>query len=235
MPDAAPARRKHRVQGIIQLLLFNIPAQEKAVGASEPKQHAKTLWDWLNLLGVLAIPVIVGLGVAWYTAQQGKVSKREKTANQREIALQAYIDKMSELLLETGLGKSSPKDEVRTIARMRTITLLFQLDARRIGYVFTFLQEAGWMSSEADSNIVSLRGADLSRANLSGADLSGADLAMGNFKGGEPGIVNLSGANLKGAIPGVLTLDGAPNLEGITGLSPSKLLSNAMHKGSTHP
>jgi hypothetical protein len=138
------------------------------------------------------IPVIVGLGVAWYTAKQGKVSNRENTDNQREIALQAYIDKMSELLLEKGLGKSSPKDEVRTIARVRTITILFQLDARRIGYVFTFLQEAGLMSSEAGSNIVSLSGADLSRANL-------------------------SGANLKGAIPDVLTLEGATNLEGITG------------------
>ena len=30
---------------------------------SEPKQHAKTLWDWLNLLGVLAIPAVVGLGL----------------------------------------------------------------------------------------------------------------------------------------------------------------------------
>src|SRR5579864_5735880 len=51
---------------------------------SEPKQHAKTLWDWLNLLGVLAIPIVVGLGAAWYTAQQGKASNRENTDNQRE-------------------------------------------------------------------------------------------------------------------------------------------------------
>ena len=66
---------------------------------SEPKQHAKTLWDWLNLLGVLAIPVVVGLGATWYTTQQGKVNNRENTDNQRETALQAYIDKMSDLLL----------------------------------------------------------------------------------------------------------------------------------------
>src|SRR5215472_10573817 len=59
----------------------------------------KTLWDWLNLLGVFAIPVVVGLGAAWYTAQQAQVSDRENTDNQREAALQTYIDKMSELLL----------------------------------------------------------------------------------------------------------------------------------------
>src|SRR6266566_9390848 len=34
-------------------------------------QRGKTLWDWLNLLGVLAIPVGVGLGAAWFSAQQG--------------------------------------------------------------------------------------------------------------------------------------------------------------------
>jgi membrane protein DedA with SNARE-associated domain len=32
--------------------------------------ETKTLWDWLNLLGVLAIPVVAGLGVAWFTHVQ---------------------------------------------------------------------------------------------------------------------------------------------------------------------
>lgn len=53
---------------------------------------------------------------------------------------------MSELLLEKKLHSSvSPyeilnlaQDEVRNVARVRTITILFQLDARRIGYVFAF-------------------------------------------------------------------------------------------------
>src|SRR5712692_9201011 len=68
-------------------------------------QRGKTLWDWLNLLGVLAIPAVVGLGAAWYTAQQGKVSHRENKDNQREAALQAYLDKISELLLKEHLGE----------------------------------------------------------------------------------------------------------------------------------
>lgn len=100
---------------------------------------AKTEWDWLNLLGVLAIPAVVGLGAAWYAAQQGKASDRENTDNQRETALQAYIDKMSELLLKEHLGERTEDDklkpeyeQVRNIARVRTITVLTQLDARRI-------------------------------------------------------------------------------------------------------
>ena len=163
----------------------------------------KTLWDWLNLLGVLAIPAVVGLGAAWYTVQQGKVSTRENTDNQRETALQAYIDKMSELLLEKHLRTSQPEDEVRTIARVRTITILFQLNARRIGYVFAFLHEAGLMSATSDS-IISLSQANLSKVNLSQAilgkvDLSGANLRQANLSGADLSGANLVGADLSGA------------------------------------
>jgi uncharacterized protein YjbI with pentapeptide repeats len=174
------------------------------VTKTEEYQPGKALWDWLNLLGVLAIPAVVGLGAAWYTAQQGKVSDRENTDNQRETALQAYIDKMSELLLEKHLRESAPEDEVRTIARVRTITILFQLDERRIGYVFAFLRESGLMSTKTNDSIVSLHGADLHAAdfreavlddaNLSGANLIGADLSFAFLER-----ANLSGANLSEA------------------------------------
>lgn len=44
MPEYAPARRKHWIQGIVQLPLFDIPAQEKAVGADRadlvPQPHS---------------------------------------------------------------------------------------------------------------------------------------------------------------------------------------------------
>ena len=154
----------------------------------------KTLWDWLGLLAALAIPVVVGFGAAWFAAQQGKVSDRENTDNQRETALQAYIDKMSELLLEKQLRTSQPEDEVRTIARVRTITLLFQLDARRIGYVFAFLREAGLMSTKPNSSIVNLSQANLTKINLSQAKLIRADLSEANLW-----YANLSGADLGGA------------------------------------
>jgi len=161
------------------------------------EQHpAKTLWDWLGLLGVLAVPIVVGFGVAWFTSQQGKVSDRENTDNQREKALQDYIDKMSELLLEKHLRKSLPEDEARTIARVRTITILFQLDARRIGYVFAFLDEAGLMShNPKEESIVSFYEANLEKINFSQANLRGANLRGANLRG-----AILRGAILRGAI-----------------------------------
>ena len=76
-------------------------------------QPSKSLWDWLNLLGVLAIPAAVGLGTIWFTRQQAKVSDAENRVDQRETALQAYIDRMSELLLEKQLRDSAENEEVR--------------------------------------------------------------------------------------------------------------------------
>jgi hypothetical protein len=146
------------------------------VTRTEEYQPGKGLWDWLQLLGVLAIPVVVGFGAIWFTTRQGKIADAENKDNQRETALQAYIDKMSELLLEKKLRDSVEDDEVRNIARVRTITILFQLDARRIGYVFAFLSESGLMSTKPNESIVSLKDADLRNINFSQAALFGADL-----------------------------------------------------------
>jgi hypothetical protein len=152
----------------------------------------KTLWDWLNLLAVLAIPVVVGFGAAWFTAQQVKVSDRETRDNQHHATLQAYLDKMSELLLNGNLAERTADGQLNPgykqgclVARVRTITVLTQLDARRIGYVFAFLREAELMSATKDDNAISLKNADLHAVDWSQADFRGA---------------NLSGANLSGAI-----------------------------------
>jgi hypothetical protein len=105
-------------------------------------QPAKTLWDLLQLAGIVAIPIVVGLGVARFTAKQAQVTeeanrKHRQTEleiaidNQREAALQAYIDIMSELLLEKRLRESTEDAEVRKIAYVRTLTVLPRLDSKR--------------------------------------------------------------------------------------------------------
>src|SRR5438132_6323397 len=130
-------------------------------------QPAKTLWDWLQLLGVLAIPVAVVLGVAWFTTKQGQVGDAENKDNQREAALQAYIDNMLELLLAKNLRSSTEDEEVQKIARVRTLTVLRRLDAERKGSVLQFLHESGLIGK--DKRVINLTGANLIGANLSGA------------------------------------------------------------------
>ena len=170
-------------------------------------QPEKTGWDWLGLLGVLAIPVVVGLGAAWYTAQQEKARDRENTDNQRETALQEYIKEMSGLLLHEKLRESAKGDEARTIARVRTLTILPRLDAKRKYQVLQFLYESGLIGK--DKCIVDLRGADLTKADLTksnfwNADLSGVDLSHAKLT-----YVRLNHANLDSADLNSADLSGA--------------------------
>jgi hypothetical protein len=213
-------------------------------------QPLKSLWDWLNLLGVLAIPAVVGLGAAWYTAQQGKVSERENKDNQREKALQDYIDKMSELLLNQHLGELLPdgkaaqkyrqqqngniKDELKPeyeavlkIARVRTLTVLPRLDAKRKRSVLLFLHESGLINRY--KTIVYLWGAD-----LSGADLSHTNLLEANLTGTNLRAVDLSGTKMRSVILYKADLSGAKinssQLEQVADLAGA-----TMPDGSRHP
>jgi len=61
----------------------------------------KTLWDWLQLLGVLAIPIVVGFGTAFFTRQQAKTSEANVENQQQEELLRTYFDKISELVLNS--------------------------------------------------------------------------------------------------------------------------------------
>jgi uncharacterized protein YjbI with pentapeptide repeats len=182
----------------------------RATVATE-QQPAKTLWDWLGLLAVLTIPAVVGLGAAWFTAQQGKESDRENKDNQRETALQAYVDKMSELLLEKNLRESAKDDEVRVIARVRTMTILPRLDATRKSSVLLFLHESGLI--EKGKYIIDLSGANLSAANLRTDNLSTANLRKTYLGGANLWETDLSEAILSEAILSRATMNNSNLVE----------------------
>jgi hypothetical protein len=196
----------------------------------------KSLWDWLQLLIVpLALAVVALVFQLANTRTERQIAKERYEQDQQialdkqhEDLLQSYLDRISELLLKESLRTSS-SEEVRNVARVRTITVLTQLDARRIGYVFTFLREAGLMSTTSDSSVVSLQDADLravkwSQANLSGANLSGADLSEANLSEAYLGQANLSQTNLSNAKVTEEHLKAARSL-----------LSATMPDGSIHP
>src|SRR5579859_6039567 len=154
----------------------------------------KTLWDWLQLLFV---PILLAIGGAWFTNRQTQESNIENKDNQRETALQAYLDNMSELLLHEKLHTTEGNAEVeeaQKIARIRTLTVLPRLDDARKRNVLQFLYESGLIemvnSSGASHNpIVDLQSADFRGAYLTAISLPGADLRGANFEG-----ANLSGA-----------------------------------------
>lgn len=189
--------------GISQITITSPTKVNYAATISQP---SKSLWDWLGLLATLAIPVVVGFGVAWFTSQQGKVADAENKDNQRENALQTYIDKISELLLHENLRQSKKEDEVRTIARVRTLRALSGLDGRRKGNLIQFLYESDLINHDLESVIIlydaDLSGIDLKKANINyiylcNTNLSGAVLSGAVMSGAVMGGADLSEANLE--------------------------------------
>jgi uncharacterized protein YjbI with pentapeptide repeats len=187
----------------------------------------KTVWDWLQLLGVLAIPVVIAVGGWMFGAQQSAHQNEledQRAKNERQIeeqraqdaALQAYIDQMSQLMLGGNLRDSEEDSEVRTLARARTRTVLARLDGQRKGSVVQFLYEASLIDREQpvvslsdvrlhgadlshqDLSETNLSGAKLNRANLSSADLSDADLSGAKLKDADLSFASISGANMSG-------------------------------------
>jgi uncharacterized protein YjbI with pentapeptide repeats len=153
----------------------------------------KTLWEWLQLLGALAIPLVLAIAGFWFTSQQEKSGQLVEEQRAQDAALQAYLDQMGTLLLKEELRKSEEGSEVRTLARARTKTVLERLDSTRTAAVIEFLIEAEL------AQLIGLSGTNLSKVNLSGANLSSANLSDANLSGTTLIGANLSGADLSGA------------------------------------
>jgi hypothetical protein len=187
---------------------------EQAEGAQKGRNHkpwtlrevgGKTLWNWLNLLIVPAALAVIGfLFTMQQDARQQQIEDRraqeaQKIENQRaeaerepaeqraqDEALQAYLDQMSGLLLERNLRTSEVDSEVRTLARVRTLTVVERLGSSRKTAVMQFLVEAELVQRVGGRGpIITLIGADLRNADLQVANLSGANLSNADLRSAE--------------------------------------------------
>jgi hypothetical protein len=164
----------------------------------------KGLWDWLELLIVPVALAVVGFlfSVAQESNQQQveerRVQSQQEIEEQRaqDAALQAYLDEMGSMLIDEDVLRSEEGDEVRTLARARTLTVLERLDPERKGRVLQFLSESDLISKgdpvvnldkanlekvsweRASLKDTDLRGAVMNYAYLPSADLRGADLGQ---------------------------------------------------------
>lgn len=172
------------------------------VGDNEDLRRAKTLWDWLQLL---VVPVALVIGGFWLNRTQSKNERKAQEAQRereleieenraQDVALEAYLDRMDELLLEKSLRTSNEGDEVRASARGRTITVLSRLGPNRKASVLKFIYEAGLINR--GSAVVSLKDADLRGANLYAFKLVDADLGGANLSGANLSYADLSRAEL---------------------------------------
>jgi len=178
-------------------LVLKIKSVWRWIGFSD-----KTLWDWLQLL---IIPVALGLAALWFADKNSKTEQALAEDASQEAALLRYYDDISKLLIDYDLRNSDAGDEVRTIARIRTLSVLRRLNGVRKGYVIVFLYESGLITASEPIlslknaylrgmvlNFADLRGIDLHEVDLRNSDLTGTD-----FEGADLSIVEFGGANIQ--------------------------------------
>jgi Pentapeptide repeats (8 copies) len=198
--------------------------------------HKRTLWDWLQLL---IIPAVLAGGGLWFNQQQQERQREDDRRQQergleiekqraQDEALQTYLDQIGQLLLDkdSPLRKSTKDDEVRTLSRARTLTVLPRLDDARKGTVVQFLYEADLITTKTtryipgkdtidtpkESNIEDIQRwiqrwvikpntGDIQRWITRGriVDLRGADLSRSSLGGTILDRAHLAGADLSGA------------------------------------
>ena len=210
------------VIGVVLLLMAFVLAGKTGL-------EDKTLWDLMNLaLTPAVLAGFAGFAVWWLDKKRTETEQalaktqaeteqalaQERAETERNLALdrtredrlQAYLDRMQDLL-EKGLKSSLPESDsqhdlpstqtltvLRDVARTRTLTVLRGLDSERNVFLLQFLRDSALITG--DSPVIPLDNANLSRANLFGADLSGADLRGADLSGANLSRANLSKVNL---------------------------------------
>jgi uncharacterized protein YjbI with pentapeptide repeats len=181
--------------------------------------QGKTLWDWLSLL---VVPASLAALAAWLQHKQHERELKIAEDNRQEEALQHYLDRVSNLLIEKNLlaiaAKDTPTIEEKEllgvsaeIIRALTVSTLLRLsDKSRRNNMASFLLEADIIQRLG----VSLEGANLRDANLScielkGVNLSWADLRQSDLSDSNFADANLYQANLRDANLDAINLKGA--------------------------
>src|SRR5215204_288481 len=224
------ARKRMRRSGSLQRTQQRKASTRRDLGGM-------TLRNWLPIVGALLVSLVIALGIwaiTWQLekledqrAQQAQKLENQRAEAERELAeqraqdeaLQAYLDQMSQLILdrkllevEQGDPVHAPGDPVHTLAQARTSTAILRLDSEHNESVTRFLINSDLSVRIKDSARL-LRGSTLSHAKLSGAYLPNADLGDAKLSGADLSnalLVNadlvahlpnadLSGANLIGA------------------------------------
>jgi hypothetical protein len=179
------------------------------------------LWDWLDLL---VVPAVLAIGGYLFSSAQNRAAQEHATRRTQDEALQAYLDRMGQLLIDKDLiGVRGPEaGNLRSLARSYTLTVLGSLDGRRKRDVISFLYVTGLIYADPPP-VITLPRADLTGADLEGMGLCGREYTGADFMGWTPlsararqlGVelheiarptnrvhlthVELSGANLRGA------------------------------------
>jgi len=180
-------------------------------------QTSKTLWDFLQLLGGLAVPAVVAVAAARFTTGQQLRAEQDAYRREQEAVLETYLGRMGDLLLHENLLESghayhdlslqgkpveAVDDRVQDVARTQTLTALRRLDGGRKAAIVQFLYESSLIDKDrtcVDLREANLYKANLYKANLRGANLRGAHLSKAFLMNADLREANLREADLRDA------------------------------------
>lgn len=154
----------------------------------------KKLWDYLQLL---IVPALLALGGYWLNGERSQQDRTIANDHYQQETLSNYLKDMTQLLLEQHLRDAKKGSESWSIARARTITVLWKLDSQHKGQLLQFLQEADLISRKRGS-MIELKATDLKRADLRDADLRSSSLQDADLRNAFLSQANLEDANLMG-------------------------------------
>jgi uncharacterized protein YjbI with pentapeptide repeats len=237
---------------ILYLATMNNPPDWTGFGKSEiddKVSHAKTLWDWLDLL---IIPVALGLiGWAYSEIEKVKSQNKEEERKQNDL-LESFLETMTKLLMEHDL-QSNPSQQTIAIARARINVAFNNLNGQRKGQILQFLYESDLIElkpkllllganlqnsildeivlGKSEINGAFFNNSSIQRANLKGAIFIGCDFSQVNFtnsilENANLSYSNLSNSQLKNVDLTSVNLEGA-NLNGAN-LEGSKILKTQL-------
>jgi hypothetical protein len=118
-------------------------------------------------LGGLKLPYSITRETHALEDRRTKEARDLEAQRVREAALQNYFQQVGELLIEKPLRRAGPGDNLSTVVRAQTLSVLEGLDPDRERILLLFLYESGLIHTR--ESVVSLAAADLRIANLSDA------------------------------------------------------------------
>jgi uncharacterized protein YjbI with pentapeptide repeats len=198
------------IGGVATLVIFIVVVMLlwRTGGAKAVSDNAAVIGALVALGGVFTAQM-VSIALEDQRTQEARDLEAQRV---REAALQNYFEEVGELLIEKPLRRASPGDNLSTVVRAQTLSVLEGLDPERKRILLQFLYESGLIYERklvvslvaANLNEVSLfkanlKGVNLSRANLSKANLSHADLNGANLSDANLSDANLSKASLSEA------------------------------------
>jgi hypothetical protein len=134
---------------------FEYPGDDEESGQPQKRsittetQGARTIWEWLTILTISA--VIAGAALIFTTrqaaqqrelqVQQANDAQELQVQQANDAALQAYLEDMGTSLLEKDLRGADENDDVRLLARARTLIVLDGVSEDRKVRLLNFLSE----------------------------------------------------------------------------------------------